>query len=124
MMMRQSLRTADRQQTDPLRVRVIRAHHNSIAVGYSNFVSCYRCVLSFFFYFYLFIYLFICLLSRLALGGLRLFLNFWFVNDTASLVLTQFAGGYVHCKIVYCIILNIEEFCHMGPSVFSRMKYC
>lgn len=42
MMMRQSSRYADRQQSDPLRVRVIRAHHNSIAVGYSNFVSCYR----------------------------------------------------------------------------------
>ncbi|KAK0409741.1 hypothetical protein QR680_004727 [Steinernema hermaphroditum] len=27
---------------DPLRVRVIRAHHNSIAVGYQNFVCCYR----------------------------------------------------------------------------------
>ncbi|TKR57568.1 hypothetical protein L596_030813 [Steinernema carpocapsae] len=27
---------------DPLRVRVIRAHHNSIAVGYLNFVCCYR----------------------------------------------------------------------------------
>uniref|UniRef100_A0A0N5AP67 BTB domain-containing protein n=1 Tax=Syphacia muris TaxID=451379 RepID=A0A0N5AP67_9BILA len=41
MMMKQSSRYADRQQTDPLRVRVIRAHHNSIAVGYANFVKCF-----------------------------------------------------------------------------------
>lgn len=41
-MLRQSAR--EQKQLDPLRVRVIRAHHNSIAVGYANFVCCYRLV--------------------------------------------------------------------------------
>lgn len=40
--MRHSARMSDQQQLEPLRVRVIRAHHNSIAVGYSHFVCCYR----------------------------------------------------------------------------------
>uniref|UniRef100_A0A7E4USV7 BTB domain-containing protein n=1 Tax=Panagrellus redivivus TaxID=6233 RepID=A0A7E4USV7_PANRE len=28
--------------TNPLRVRIIRAHHNSVAVAYGNFVACYK----------------------------------------------------------------------------------
>uniref|UniRef100_F1KWR6 BTB/POZ domain-containing protein KCTD3 n=1 Tax=Ascaris suum TaxID=6253 RepID=F1KWR6_ASCSU len=42
MMVRHSARMCSEQQHDPLRVRCIRAHHNSIAVGYANFVCCYR----------------------------------------------------------------------------------
>uniref|UniRef100_A0A915AQA2 BTB domain-containing protein n=1 Tax=Parascaris univalens TaxID=6257 RepID=A0A915AQA2_PARUN len=41
MMVRHSARMCSEQQHDPLRVRCIRAHHNSIAVGYANFVCCY-----------------------------------------------------------------------------------
>uniref|UniRef100_A0A183DQQ6 KCTD3 n=1 Tax=Gongylonema pulchrum TaxID=637853 RepID=A0A183DQQ6_9BILA len=42
LLMRHSARMSDQQQSEPLRVRVIRAHHNSIAVGYAHFVCCYR----------------------------------------------------------------------------------
>ncbi|VDM98767.1 unnamed protein product [Thelazia callipaeda] len=41
LLMRYSARMSD-QLSGPLRVRVIRAHNNSIAVGYANFVCCYR----------------------------------------------------------------------------------
>ncbi|KAM3716839.1 BTB/POZ domain-containing protein [Dirofilaria immitis] len=41
LLMRYSARMSD-QLSEPLRVRVIRAHYNAVAVGYSNFVCCYR----------------------------------------------------------------------------------
>uniref|UniRef100_A0A914D7J2 BTB/POZ domain-containing protein KCTD3 n=1 Tax=Acrobeloides nanus TaxID=290746 RepID=A0A914D7J2_9BILA len=40
-LMKQNARLSE-NQVDPLRVRIIRAHHNSIAVAYYNFVCCYR----------------------------------------------------------------------------------
>ncbi|VDM49206.1 unnamed protein product [Toxocara canis] len=42
MMVRHSAKLCSEQQHDSLRVRCIRAHHNSIAVAYANFVCCYR----------------------------------------------------------------------------------
>ncbi|EFO25286.1 potassium channel tetramerisation domain containing 3 [Loa loa] len=41
LLMRYSARMSD-QLSEPLRVRVIRAHYNAVAVGYANFVCCYR----------------------------------------------------------------------------------
>uniref|UniRef100_A0A915PCJ3 J domain-containing protein n=1 Tax=Setaria digitata TaxID=48799 RepID=A0A915PCJ3_9BILA len=41
LLMRYSARMSD-QLLEPLRVRVIRAHYNAVAVGYANFVCCYR----------------------------------------------------------------------------------
>ncbi|KAL3985787.1 BTB/POZ domain family protein [Acanthocheilonema viteae] len=41
LLMRYSARLSD-QLSEPLRVRVIRAHYNAVAVGYANFVCCYR----------------------------------------------------------------------------------
>ncbi|VDO26476.1 unnamed protein product [Onchocerca flexuosa] len=40
-LLRYSARMSD-QLSEPLRVRVIRAHYNAVAVGYANFVCCYR----------------------------------------------------------------------------------
>uniref|UniRef100_A0AAF5PT95 BTB domain-containing protein n=1 Tax=Wuchereria bancrofti TaxID=6293 RepID=A0AAF5PT95_WUCBA len=41
LLMRYSARVSD-HLSEPLRVRVIRAHYNAVAVGYANFVCCYR----------------------------------------------------------------------------------
>lgn len=55
-LMKQSEQLENR--ADSMRVRIIRAHHNSIAVAYHNYVCCYR-------YDYLYLRRFL----RLCVGG-------------------------------------------------------